>query len=362
MYKVKVHGAGSIGNHLANAARTMGWEVHICDLDNAALERTRTQIYPTRYGKWDDSIKLFNSKEAPKGGYDLIFIGTPPSSHLSLALESLKEKPKAIQVEKPLCNPDLAGAQQLYLQAKESGTRIFVGYNHNIAWAMEKVESLLSQKQIGPAETLDVEFREHWGGIFAAHPWLNGPQDSYLGFWQKGGGASGEHSHAISMWQHLAHFLGCGRVVEVQAALEYVRANGADYDKLCALNLKTESGFVGRVIQDVVTHPPRKWARVQSRDGFVECHVNAKPGTDVVSYLQGKADVQSFSFQKTRPDDFILEMKHFEKTLKEGIASPLDLERGLETMMVVAAAHKSQAENRTVKIDYSKGFALTSLV
>ena len=42
MYKVKVLGAGSIGNHLANASRRRGWQVAICDLDPAALARTRT--------------------------------------------------------------------------------------------------------------------------------------------------------------------------------------------------------------------------------------------------------------------------------------------------------------------------------
>ena len=36
---------------------------------------------------------------------------------------------------------------------------------------------------------IDVEFREHWEGIFKAHEWLDGPQDSYLGFSQRGGGA-----------------------------------------------------------------------------------------------------------------------------------------------------------------------------
>jgi predicted dehydrogenase len=361
MYRVKIYGAGSIGNHLANASRAMGWEVHICDLDDAALERTRSQIYPSRYGNWDDSIKLFNAKNAPKGGYDMIFIGTPPSSHLSLALECIKEKPKAIQVEKPLCNPDLAGAQDLYNLARESGVRVFVGYNHTVAWATEKVEELLKKKAIGKIETLDVEFREHWGGIFSAHPWLKGPSDSYLGFWRKGGGASGEHSHAINLWQHLAHECGLGRVTEVGATMEYVKADGAEYDKLCLLNLRTESGFTGRVVQDVVTQPPRKWARIQGGDGFIECHINQKPGLDAVSYLAGKGETQTFPFPKTRPDDFIQELKHMDKVVQNGLPSPLDLGRGLETMMVVAAAHKAAQEARVVKINHDKGFTLAAL-
>ena len=73
-------------------------------------------------------------------------------------------------------------------------------------------------RQLQSVETIDVEFREHWGGIFAAHPWLEGPQDSYLGFWDRGGGASGEHSHAINLWQFFASQLGKGRIIEVSAA------------------------------------------------------------------------------------------------------------------------------------------------
>ena len=36
--------------------------------------------------------------------------------------------------------------------------------------------------------------------------------------------------------------------------------------------------------------------------------------------------------------------------------SAISLERGLETMMVVAAAHLSEAKKRTVRINYEQGF------
>ncbi len=99
MPKVKIFGAGSIGNHLSNAARALGWAVDLCDVDEAALERTKTQIYPSRYGKWDDEIRLFKNAEAPKEGYDMIFVGTPPDSHIPLAREAIEEKPRAVLVE-----------------------------------------------------------------------------------------------------------------------------------------------------------------------------------------------------------------------------------------------------------------------
>jgi predicted dehydrogenase len=360
MVKVKVLGAGSIGNHLANASRRLGWQAAICDVDDAALERARTEIYPGRYGAWDESIELYRAEDAPKSVYDLIVVGTPPDSHIDLAIEAIGEGPRAVLVEKPVCGPDLARAQELYSLAAERGVRVFVGYDHVVGGAA--VAALQKARQLSRIETLDVEFREHWGGIFAAHPWLDGPQDSYLGFWKRGGGASGEHSHAINLWQHFARELGAGRVVEVTASLDYVRSDLVDYDKLCLLNLRTESGLVGRVAQDVVTSPPRKWARIQGDDGSVDLAIGFEPGSDGVTWKLGDAAAESTIIEKTRPDDFIAELGHIESVLEgRDDSGILVLDRGLDTMLVVAAAHLSAAEGRRVTIDYSAGYTPDAL-
>ena len=52
--------------------------------------------------------------------------------------------------------------------------------------------------------------------------------------------------------------------------MDMVKEGPCEYDKLCLLNLKTENGLVGRVVQDVVTNPPRKWMRLQARGGYIE--------------------------------------------------------------------------------------------
>lgn len=360
--KVKIHGAGSIGNHLSNASRSLGWHVDLCDIDPAALARTRDEIYPARYGKWDEAIRLLQSKDAPRGGYDLIFVGTPPDSHVLLALEAVKEKPRAILVEKPFCTPDLKGAQELFDLAAQNGVAVFTGYDHVVGKASEKFGELVCDGTLGPIETLDVEFREFWGGIFAAHPWLSGPSDSYLGFWKRGGGASGEHSHAANLWQHFAQVIGVGRVAEVSAMLDFVADGKVDYDRLCVLHLRTGNGLIGRVVQDVVTSPPRKWARAQGRDGYVEWHCGYRPGVDAVLRGNGKGQTDEFLFPKTRPADFIQELQHIEASLKgDPAASPIAISRGLDTMLVVAAAHKSAREGRSVAIDYSAGYRESAL-
>lgn len=355
--KVKIYGAGSIGNHLSHASRSLGWSVDLCDIDAAALARTKTQIFPGRYGKWDEGIRLLESCEAPKGGYDLICIGTPPESHITLARAAVAEKPRAILVEKPLCGPDLQGAQALMDEAQAAGVAVFVGYDHVVGRASELVGEAVRARDVGQIVTIDVDFREHWGGILQAHPWLAGPGDSYLAYSKRGGGASGEHSHAANLWQHFAHLCGGGRIVEMQAMLDIVRDGKVDYDRLCLMNFRTESGLVGRCVQDVISEPPRKWAHLQGERGYIEWWCGREPGADVVTTgLTGKPTHEQ-KLSKTRPDDFIEELRHVAAALESDPArSPIALTRGLDSMLVIAAAHRSAETGRSVRIDYQRGY------
>jgi len=357
--KVKIYGAGSIGNHLTHASRRMGWSVDIFDVDKEALIRTKNDIYPTRYGEWDSEIGLYHTSEVASSSYDFIIIGTPPDSHIDLARSAIKEGAKIVLIEKPLCTPDLSGAQELYDEAQEAGCMVFIGYDHAISKSASLVYDQLKDNIIGEIETLDVEFREFWGGIFKAHPWLDGPSDSYLGFWKRGGGSCGEHSHAINLFQNFTYVANLGKIVEVSAIMNYVESADLNYDSNCLMSFRTSKNVIGRVVQDVVTQPTRKWARIQGKDGFIEWCCGNKPGFDSVSNGQNTGKANFYEFSKARPDDFFEEMKHIEmvfnnKSFYED--SPISLDKGLETMMVIAASHISAKNNCTVSIDYSKGY------
>jgi len=241
-------------------------------------------------------------------------------------------------------------------------TTVFTGYDHVIGKVAAKASALAENKAICTIETIDVEFREHWGGIFAAHSWLDGPKDSYLGHWNCGGGALGEHSHAVNLWQHFALVVGAGRVREVSAVTDYVKDGDVHFDKICAPTLKTATGLVGRVVQDVVTSPPRKWGRIQGNDGYLDWQFGYEPGRDRLSWSAGGETPQDFIIEKTRPDDFIAELVHIRDVL-DGCqeASPIALERGLKTMLVIAAAHRSAQSGRTITIDYEKGYCSAAL-
>ena len=230
---------------------------------------------------------------------------------------------------------------------------MFIGYDHVVGKATQLVEQYIAEGAIGVPLTIDVEFREHWGGIFAAHPWIAGPSDSYLGFSQRGGGASGEHSHGINLWQHLCHIVGGGRVEEVDARLDFGKDGTDDFDSLCSMNLRSENGIVGRCIQDVVTRPHKKWASIQGEQGRIEWYCGAKAGTDTVILYKVDGKAVETNITKTRPEDFIQELEHIKAVMTGEVAeSPIDIKRGADTMLAIVAAHNSHLLGKRINLEY----------
>jgi predicted dehydrogenase len=363
VYNVKIFGAGSIGNHLAHAARSRGWAVTLTDLDEAALDRSKTKIYPERYGAWDDEIALKLSRDAMTDPADVVIIGTPPDSHIAIADAVMDETPpKILLIEKPVAGPGLEGCEALWQKLSASDTIATVGYNHLVSQGARQAERIIAEGRLGEVQSISARTREHWGGIFNAHPWLAGPEESYLGYSHRGGGAICEHSHALNIWQHFATMSGAGRVAEVSATIDMVTQRPIEYDRLGIVTLTSEHGLIGDVIQDVITQPTEKSVRLQGSDGYLEWRVNHRPDADAIFAGSHGEMADPVLLAKTRADDFIAEIEHLEGILEGSIVnSPLSLERGLDTMMVIAAAFKSHDTGRRVLIDWKAGYKLEAL-
>src|SRR5439155_17000526 len=111
---------------------------------------------------------------------------------------------------------------------------------------------------------------------------------------------------------------------------------GAEYDDLCLLQLKTEKNLLGRVVQDVVTRPSKKWARIQGTRGALEWVANYNAKGDAVLIYEDGTLKEIMEIPKTRPDDFIDELKTVDQDLNTKNPSSISLERGLDSLMVVA--------------------------
>lgn len=336
--KIQIFGAGSIGNHLSNAARQLNHDVQVVDINEEALIRMKEQIYPLRYGEWDRQIDQVTYEQAiiSKEYFDYIFIGTPPSSHIELASLALIKQPKALLIEKPLSTP-LTDLEVFFDLVAKSKTRVYVGYDHSIAPSVNKMLDL-AENEIGEILSIDVNFRESWTGILNAHPWLSGPEESYLGNISQGGGALCEHSHALHLWKTISNHLNLGKISVTNVDMKIEQNLKLNYDSMSHIHLKTDKNIFGRVVQDVVGIPVQKNALIQGSKGYIEWHCSVPEKGDVIKLNLDKEEPKQFLFSKNRPDDFINEILHIEKDVSDNLAetkSRISYEEGYKTMNLI---------------------------
>jgi len=101
-----------------------------------------------------------------------------------------------------------------------------------------------------------------------------------------------------------------------------------------------------------------KSLRLQGTKGFIEWQVNVDSGHDAIRYAGEDGKIVEELVAKTRPDDFRGELDHLGDILVGSAAveeSPLALAKGLDTMLVVAAAHLSSRLKKSVRINYEAG-------
>lgn len=354
--KAKIYGAGSIGCHLAYSCRRAGMDVFVVDIDKAALERMKHDVYPVRYGHWDDEI-VVSEQDVIGIPWDLVIIGTPPENHLDVAVKVLSnEDVKAVLIEKPLSPPDLDKIIRFKTIIKNQKPKIFIGYNHTVTKNTQVMTKFIEEKDFGVVKNINIFFREHWKGIFEAHPWLSGPQESYLGNSARGGGALCEHSHGINLFQYISNITKNGRIQEVSASASMIKDDGVYYDESVHINIVTERGLKGQVQQDVITYPGIKKATIQFENGQMEWFINKADGLDNVAYTC-KGVGNSSDINKTRPEDFHNEIRHIQGILRGDLSyeqSPIHIEHGINTALVICAAFRSITEKRTVKINYDE--------
>ena len=353
--RVKVIGAGSIGNHLGHGCRTLGMDVTICDIDRSALKRARDVIYPNRYGSWDEAIRLATPDELSGEAFDIVIVGTPPATHLKVATVELETtRPGVILIEKPLAHPSSADIEVFLAAAEKSSTRVLVGYNQRLKPNTKHFVKLATTLDLGALEGLSSNMLESWDGILKAHFWMKSERDSYLAFTDQGGGALLEHSHALNLFLYFAKVLGQGRVTDVVADIEWVSHQDGRYDRDSSLSLTLESGLVGTVRQDLHTWPASKEAIAAFEKGTLVWSMG--DSSDRVEHRSTSGElIEAWDFPKTRPDDFIGELEHLKSVWENPKSeSPIGLSEGLVVMDVILASFESSRSGASEAVKVRK--------
>jgi len=333
--RVLIFGAGSIGNHMTYASIKLGYQVFVTDKSQIALHRMKKLIYIKRYGRWNKKIVQLPYKEIfqNKLFFDLIIIGTPPDTHVELALNIIKRlKYKNILIEKPIFP---FNQKKINLSKKKINGNIFCGYNHSLSKSFLEFKKILSSKKFGNVNFIDIQWREGWEGILGAHFWMKNEYDSYLGNYLKGGGASQEHSHSI----HLGHIL---KKLFLKKDCKY--ENGQiyfqkfkkkKYDKFSQLYFSNKTQSMNISI-DLFSPIAKKEILVCSNEYKIKLEINFKKNQDAVTlYSKNKKKIKIF--KKTRSIEFENELRHIEKVNDKNKYknSSINLPNAVETINII---------------------------
>ena len=352
MYKVRIVGAGSIGNHLANAFVNNGFNVEVTDKDFKALERMKNEIYPQRFGSWDERINIITESAMKEFATDVLVIGTPPDTHLQVVFEQLNMcTPRLVFIEKPLANADISLLDVLNEIFSSRNIRVIVGYNHRLTLNTEIAVELLNKNIVGKVLSITSQTRESWNGILKAHPWLNGPEDTYLASIDKGGGALFEHSHALNLLLYFIDICNLDRIELLTASLDIVSSENANYDRFSFLTMVNKSGNIFHVIQDVVTNPPLKELRINGTAGDLIWRTSNTLDEVLVYDVNGEI-IEDHQIKKNRRDDFYPEIRHVKFLLESNseVNSPLDLKYAIDTNKIIVSAFESHNSGKKITI------------
>jgi predicted dehydrogenase len=333
---VLILGAGSIGNHMTNACLKLNYQVFVSDISQIALKRMKKKIFPKRYGKWDNSIKLVEYSKVflLEENFDLIIIGTPPKTHLNLS-KKISEclRFKRILVEKPL-STSLVDFDKFNILNKNN--KVFCGYNHSVTKSFQFFFEQL-KKNKNKITHININWCEGWKNILNAHFWLKDEFESYLGSTKRGGGSLHEHSHGL----HLSVV-----ILEKIYGENFYNSKGFTFKKnskkkKVSYDYLSNINFQGKKISliyntDLLSDPAQKSIEAYGDDTQISWYNNFSKNSDVVIF-KNKMQYKKKTFFKNRSSDFINEIKHLEslKTKKGYKNSNLNLDLALKTMSII---------------------------
>ena len=340
MKEVLIFGSGSIGNHLANACRKLNFSVSVTDISSNALLRMKNKIYASRYLKWDNKIKLIDYSKVfkLKKNFDLILIGTPPSTHLNLAIKIIGNLTfKKLMIEKPLTTYKV-NSYLKKLNLLSNKKKIFVGYNHSISASFLHYQNLIKRIKKKDVTFIDVNWREGWKGILNAHFWNKDEFSSYLGNLPQGGGCVHEHSHGIHLIICLSEILNFKIPKKVFKFKFYKYKNKKIYyDNYIDVKWKHKD-FLISYVSDLISEPANKSICIYAKKTKYELVFNYKKNYDLIRLTNLSTNLVKLKyFKKQRATDFINEIDHIigTNTNSKYKNSFINLAKGIETQMLI---------------------------
>ena len=336
--KIKIYGAGSIGNHLAFSSVLLKNFVEVVDIDPLALKRMKHEIYPSRYKAWNNKIKLTELKQDNDFSHDYYFIGTPPVSRIKLLekINNAKLKPKAILIEKPISianQKNLNDLKKILKKLISKKIKIYTGYNHSVSTSFKYFLKEISKRKKEKILSIESNWNETTKGILKAHSWLDNIYSSYLGDSKDGGGSIHEHSHGLHLFLFVLEILKLNLTGKTYTNQFYKTKNNKTHDYMSNLQFICKNNIIYKINTDFYTLPAQKNIKIQYDDSRLEIHFSTLNNSDEIHFYSENSFSKKI-FKKSRKDDFTLEIKHILDITNKSdyLKSPLNYKYGLKVL------------------------------
>ncbi|MDD4990295.1 MAG: Gfo/Idh/MocA family oxidoreductase [Candidatus Pacebacteria bacterium] len=308
-YKILVVGAGSIGQRHLKNLKALG-------VNNLAV------VDPAiKNGKAQPFIVFAGLKEALKEKWNAVFICSPSSTHLKIALEVAKTKTPMF-IEKPVSHT-LAGLVKLQNLAK-SIKPIMVGYNIDFHPQFQKIQAILKKKTLGKIWGVKAEFGYYlpdW------RPKTDYSQ-SYSAKKALGGGILLDDIHEINLVCNLfGPVKNCFGLTKKQSDL---KINTEDYAEII---LQFQNGIIGQIHMDYLQRDYSRHLKIIGEKGTLIWDLGlAKLDLFLTSNKKWKTidKIPKFDWDTT----YLEETKEFLKCLAAKKNPLNDLRGGIETLKI----------------------------
>ncbi len=344
--KILMIGLGSIGQrHLRNIRRVLGEDVEIIAYRVRGLQRTfsdtmqirdnvclEDEFHITAFGDLDEALL-----QKP----DAAFITNPTNMHIPCAIKCAKAGCHLF-LEKPVSD-DLEGIDKLKQIVKESGVKVFVGYQNRFHPVIRTVKEVVESGELGRILSVHSVVGERLSTMHIYEDY----KDTYMARKDMGGGVvTNQLVHEMDYLYYLF-----GRPLHVYAVGGTLGNLGIDVEDNCdalfVMEGKDGSRVSVNVHADFYQSPPSRFIKVVGEKGQIEADlINA-----LVTKTVSDVTEQTAFLQFERNDMFIEELKLFLSCIKENGEEMITLEDGIVSLKMAMAVKESMETGGVVNVD-----------
>ncbi|MDD5738617.1 MAG: Gfo/Idh/MocA family oxidoreductase [Candidatus Pacebacteria bacterium] len=329
--KILVVGVGSIGQRHLKNLKTLG-------VDNLGIVEPNSKgLISAQLAEVKPLLIFSDLKTALKEKWNAVFVCSPSSTHLKIALEVAKIKTPMF-IEKPLSH-NLQNLLQLQ-KAIKNIKPVMVGYNIDFHPQFKKVQKIIKRKILGKILGVKAEF-----GYYLPD-WREKTDYSktYSAKRELGGGILLDDIHEINSVYNL--FGPIKKVFGVTARVSNLKINTEDYVEAIVW---FENGMIGQIHMDYLQRNYSRSLKIIGEKGSLIWDLNESKISLYTAFSKEwkvTDKIAKFDWNET----YLEEVKEFLQCLQKKKNPESDFQRGFETLKIALAIKQSSVLNKTVNL------------